>query len=193
MSTTDLAAQATKETPSSVAGRALGVAAARLAAVSTPLNRPAVAAVGAALTRVLAEDPQRMLAGGTAKGAPVWGIAETTAGDLAVPISAMVLVPAGVIADHEVVARMHQAEWEATLEVFTTVDRLLGLRAAFRAWVVETTTTGSPFRFGQFTVEADNKGINLTRWEAATASAPTCCSRRASGRPSTAPSTARWR
>ena len=78
----------------------------------------------------------------------------------------MVLVPAGVIADHEVVARIHQEEWEATLEVFTTVDRLIGLRTAFRAWVVETTTTASPFRFGQFTVEADNQGINLTRWEA---------------------------
>ena len=170
MSTTDFAAQATKETPSSVAGRALGVAAARLAAVSTPLNRPAVAAVGAALMRVLADDADRLLGGGEAKGAPVWGIAETTTGDLAVPISAMVLVPAGVITDHEVVARMHQAEWEATLEVFTTVDNLLQLRPAFRAWVVETTTTGSPFRFGQFTVEADNKGISLTRWAAGTAS-----------------------
>ena len=40
------------------------------------------------------------------------------------------------------------------------------LRSAFRAWVVETTTSASPFRFGQFTVEADNKGINLTRWDA---------------------------
>ena len=115
---------------------------------------------------VLADDADRLLAGGTAKGAPLWGIAETTAGDVAVPISAMVLVPAGVIADHEVVARVHQAEWEAELEVFTTVDRLIGLRSAFRAWVVETTSTASPFRFGQFTVEADNQGINLTRWDA---------------------------
>ena len=120
----------------------------------------------AVLAGVLAEDADRLVAGGTAKGAPVWGIAETTGGDRAVPISAIVLVPAGVIADHEVVARIHQADWEAELEVFTTVDRLIGLRSAFRAWVVETTTTASPFRFGQFTVEADNKGINLTRWEA---------------------------
>ena len=156
----------TKQTPTSVAARTLGVSQARLAAVSTRLNRPAVAAVGSVLAGVLAEDADRLVAGGTAKGAPVWGIAETTGGDRAVPISAIVLVPAGVIADHEVVARIHQADWEAELEVFTTVDRLIGLRSAFRAWVVETTTTASPFRFGQFTVEADNKGINLTRWEA---------------------------
>ncbi len=166
MSTTDHAVQASKVTPSSVAGRALGVAESRLAAVSTALNRPAVAAVGAALAQVIANDEDRLLAGGMAKGAPVWSIAETTAGDVAVPVSAMVLVPAGVIADHDVVARVHQAEWEATLEVFTTVDRLIGLRPAFRAWVVETTGTASPFRFGQFTVEADNQGLNLTRWEA---------------------------
>jgi len=166
MSTTDNAVTAPQETPSSVAGRALGVASARLAAVSTSLNRPAVAAVGAALATVLQDDDGRLLASGTAKGAPVWAIAETAAGDLTVPISAMVLVPAGVIADHEVVARVHQAEWEAKLEVFTTVDRLVGLRQAFRAWVVETTSTASPFRLGQFTVEADNQGINLTRWEA---------------------------
>ena len=156
----------TKQTPTSVAARALGVSEARLAAVSTPLNRPAVAAVGAALASVLADDAERMLAGGTAEGAPLWGIAETTDGDRAVPVSAIVLVPAGVIAGHEVVARIHQAEWEAELEVFTTVEQLIGLRAAFRAWVVETTTSASPFRFGQFTVEADNKGIKLTRWEA---------------------------
>ena len=130
----------TKQTPTSVAARTLGVSQARLAAVSTRLNRPAVAAVGSVLAGVLAEDADRLVAGGTAKGAPVWGIAETTGGDRAVPISAIVLVPAGVIADHEVVARIHQADWEAELEVFTTVDRLIGLRSAFRAWVVETTT-----------------------------------------------------
>lgn len=156
----------TKQTPTSVAARALGVSSARLAAVSTHLNRPAVAAVGASLARVLADDADRMLAGGNAKGAPGWTIAETAGGDVAVPQSAMVLVPAGVIADYEVVARLHQADWEATFEVFTTVDRLIGLRSAFRAWVVETTSTASPFRFGQFTVEADNKGVNLTRWDA---------------------------
>lgn len=156
----------TKQTPTSVAARTLGVSESRLAAVSTRLNRPAVAAVGAALAAVLADDNDRLLASGTAKGAPTWGIAETTAGDRAVPISSMVLVPAGVIADHEVVARIHQADWEAELEVFTTVDQLIGLRSAFRAWVVETTTSASPFRFGQFTVEADNKGINLVRWDA---------------------------
>ena len=149
-----------------MAGHALGVAPARLAAVSTSLNRPAVAAVGAALAAVLQDDEERLLASGTTKGAPVWAIAETTAGDVAVPTSAMVLVPAGVICDHEVVARVHQAEWEAKLEVFTTVDRLTGLRPAFRAWVVETTSTASPYRFGQFNVEADNQGVNLTRWEA---------------------------
>lgn len=93
----------TKQTPTSVAARTLGVSESRLAAVSTPLNRPAVAAVGAALATVLAEDADLLLAGGAAKGAPVWGIAETTAGDRAVPLSAIVLVPAGVIADHEVV------------------------------------------------------------------------------------------
>jgi len=156
----------TKQTPTRVAARGLGVSESRLAAVSTSLNRPAVAAVGAALARVLADGSERMLAGGTAKGAPMWGIAETTAGDVAVPISAMVRVPAGVICDHEVVARVHQEEWQAKLEVFTTVDRLIGLRPAFRAWVVETTSTASPFRFGQFTVEADGQGINLVRWEA---------------------------
>jgi ATPase family protein associated with various cellular activities (AAA) len=166
MSTTDNAVKAPEVTPSSVAGHALGVAQARLAAVSTGLNRPAVAAVGAALAEVLKGDDERLLASGTTKGAPVWGIAETTGGDITVPTSAMVLVPAGVICDREVVARIHQAEWEARLEVFTTVDQLIGLRTAFRAWVVETTTTASPFRFGQFTVEADNQGINLTRWEA---------------------------
>ncbi len=156
----------TKQTPTSVAARTLGVSRARLAAVSTRLNRPGVAAVGATLATVLAEDGERLLASGTAKGAPTWGIAETTVSDRAVPISAMVAVPAGVICDHAVVARIHQAEWEAELEVFTTVEQLIGLRSAFRAWVVETTTSASPFRFGQFTVEADNKGINLTRWDA---------------------------
>ena len=129
----------TKQTPTRVAARSLGVSEARLAAVSTALNRPAVAAVGAELAKVIAGDEDRLLASGTAQGAPTWSIAETSAGDVAVPISAMVLVPAGIICDHEVVARMHQAEWEATLEVFTTVDRLIGLRSAFRAWVVETT------------------------------------------------------
>ena len=74
------------------------------------------------------------------------------------------LLPAGVVTDHEVVARLHQAQWDADLEVFTTVDRIVRLRQAFRAWVVETTTTASPFRFGQFTVEAANPGINLARW-----------------------------
>ena len=156
----------TKQTPTRVAARSLGVSEARLAAVSTNLNRPAVAAVGAALAVVIKDEPERMLAGGNAKSAPVWTIAETAQGDVAVPQSAMVLVPAGLVADHEVVARLHQAEWEATLEVFTTVDRMVALRSAFRAWVVETTSTASPFRFGQFTVEADNKGVNLTRWEA---------------------------
>ena len=156
----------TKQTPTSVAARALGVSPARLAAVSTNLNRPAVAAVGAALAGAIRDAPDRLLAGGNAKGAPLWTIAETAGGDIAVPQSAMVLVPAGLVADHEVVARLHQADWEATLEVFTTVDRLIALRSAFRAWVIETTSTASPFRFGQFTVEADNKGVNLTRWEA---------------------------
>src|SRR4051812_26487942 len=100
MSTTDFAAQATKETPSSVAGRALGVAASRLAAVSTRLNRPAVAAVGAALVAVLDDDRHRLLASGTTKGVPVWAIAETAAGEVVVPTSAMVLVPAGVVCGH---------------------------------------------------------------------------------------------
>jgi hypothetical protein len=156
----------TKQTPTRVAERGLGVSASRLAAVSTHLNRPAVASVGAALARVLADDPERMLAGGMAKGAPVWAIAETAAGDVAVPLSAMVLVPAGVVCDHEVVVRLHQAQWEASVEVFTTIDRLVGLRPAFRAWVVETTSTASPFRFGQFTVEAGQYGVELARWEA---------------------------
>ena len=53
------------------------------------------------------------------KGAPVWGIAGDDRGRPRRTLSAIVLVPAGVIADHEVVARIHQAEWEAELEVFT--------------------------------------------------------------------------
>ena len=156
--------QAPKETPSSVASRALGVAAARLAAVSTPLNRPAVAAVGAALAAAVAGDDDRVLGGGRGRGVPVWSIAETAAADVAVPSSITVLLPAGVISDHEVVARLHQAQWDATIEVFTTVDRIVRLRPAFRAWVVETTTTSSPYRFGQFTVEAAQSGIELARW-----------------------------
>ena len=156
--------QAPKETPSSVAGRALGVSQARLAAVSTPLNRPAVAAVGAALAAAVAGDEDRVLGGGRGRGVPVWSIAETATADVAVPSSITVLLPAGVIADHEVVARLHQAQWDATIEVFTTVDRIVRLRQAFRAWVVETTSTASPFRFGQFTVEVAQSGIELGRW-----------------------------
>lgn len=170
MSTTDRAVQASKVTPSSVAGHALGVDQARLAAVSTPLNRPSVAAVGAALATAVAGDDARILGGGKGRGVPVWNIAETATADLAVPESIMVLVPAGVICDHEVVARLHQADWEASVEVFTTVERVVALRTAFRAWVVETTSTASPFRYGQFTVEADNKGVNLARWDAGRAS-----------------------
>jgi hypothetical protein len=164
MSTTDHAVQAPKETPSSVASRALGVSQARLAAVSTPLNRPAVAAVGAALAAAVSGDEDRVLGGGRGRGVPVWSIAETATADVAVPSSITVLVPAGVIADHEVVARLHQAQWDAVIEVFTTVDRIVRLRQAFRAWVVETTSTASPFRFGQFSVEAANYGIELARW-----------------------------
>jgi hypothetical protein len=156
----------TKQTPTGVAARALGVSESRLAAVSTPLNRPAMAAIGVALARVLTADPERMLAGGKANAAAEWNVAETAAGDVAVPVSAMVLVPAGVIADHDVVARVHQEEWEAKLEVFTALDRLVGLRPAFRAWVVESTSSASPFRFGQFTVDGDNRGVHLVRWEA---------------------------
>ena len=164
MSTTDHAVQATKETPSSVASRALGVSQARLAAVSTPLNRPAVAAVGAALAAAVAGDDERVLGGGRGRGVPVWSIAETATADVAVPSSITVLLPAGVFADHEVVARLHQAQWEATVEVFTTVDRIVPVRQAFRAWVVETTSTASPFRCGQFSVDAAQSGIELARW-----------------------------
>jgi len=147
-----------------VAGRALGVAGSRLAAVSTPLNRPAVAAIGHALATAVAHEPDRVLAGGTGRGTPVWSVVETAAGDVAVLSSAMVLVPAGVVADHEVVARVHQEKWEAVLEVFSTVEHAPRLRPTFRAWVVETTTTSSPYRLGQFTVEGTAQGIDLSRW-----------------------------
>lgn len=164
MSTTDSAVRATKETPSSVAARALGVAEARLAAVSTPLNRPSVVAVGAALAAAVAGEPERVLAGGKGRGVPVWSTAETATADVAVPSSVLVHLPAGVVCDHEVVARLHQAQWDAEVEVFTTVEQVTSVRPAFRAWVVEMTTTASPYRFGQFTVEAAQSGIELARW-----------------------------
>ena len=91
----DQAVRAPKQTPTGTAAGALGVSQSRLAAVSTPLNRPAVAAVGAVLAAaVLDEPPTGCWAGARARHAV--DIA-TAAGNVAVPNSVMVLVPTRVI------------------------------------------------------------------------------------------------
>ena len=72
----------------------------------------------------------------------------------------------------EVVARLRPAQWDAVLEVFTTVERVTALRPAFRAWWSRRPAPGRRSASGSSRSRVENAGSSWPAGRPATARRP---------------------
>jgi hypothetical protein len=152
-----------KRTPTSIAARALGVAPSRLAVVARDIDLPSAQSVGHALARITAAEPDRVLGDAKAGGPARSGVISGAQEDHAILTSALVRLPAGVITEREAVLRIHQRQWDASVEAMASTDDARSLLSGFQRFVHRATTTDSPYRAGHFSVRSVNRGLVLTR------------------------------
>lgn len=155
-----------KQTPTSVAAAALGVPEPTLGVLRRNLARPEQQSLGLLLADRLVDEPDRVLAGASGHGPPVRTVVPAAHGERLCFESALLLVPAGVVTDHDVVLRLQAkpASWDFSVEALAPADRLTRLAASFGAWVEHSIGPGSPLRGSSFRVFSGQGGLALADW-----------------------------
>lgn len=155
-----------KHTPTRAAATALGVPESSLGVLRRSLTRPEHDSLGQVLADLVADQPERVLGRADGTGVAVRTVAPSAGGSRVRFDSVMVQVPAGVVADREVVLRLRAKPevWEHWVELVAPAAVLAAAADPFQAWVEHSIGPGSPLRGGSYLVFSNQGGLRLAEW-----------------------------